>query len=189
MPVSRFRTTMVTPGSTPPEASWTAPRILPLLICAPSNQVGSSKAAMTATRTSFVVFISRPASVPCAPASAAWPGSQTYDTDVLCLRVRHSVTNRGRSAPFASSRAVEVDKAHDLFHLRVVDAVPRVVRGVIVGMLTGVEQHHRHALDRERIVIASREPSLAVVGVGLVIEVAGRSLGSVPRSRGARSGL
>src|SRR5262245_8781200 len=57
----------------------------------------------------------------------------------------------------------QVYEPRDFFDLRVVDAIPGVVRGVVVGMLAGVEQHHRHRLDRERIVIAAREPALAVV--------------------------
>ena len=65
----------------------------------------------------------------------------------------------------------EVDQSGDLLYFRIVDAIPRVVRGVIVRMLAGIEHHHRHALDGERVVVAAREPAFRIVRVGFVIEL------------------
>src|SRR5205085_11681097 len=130
---------------TPPELSATTPMILPVLVCA------NAGAARTANNTDSSPTLVRRVMALIPPSLSLLPA--------VARRPRVRFTNE-----FRTVRAVgqifrgQINQLRDVLDLRVVDPIPRVVRRVVVGMFAGVEHHHRHALDGERIVIAAREP-------------------------------
>src|SRR6185436_5478231 len=134
--------TIETPGNTPPELSCTTPMIFPALVC-PCPAAGSRSIRTRAS------------------------GSREANEDLIrvmvCLtRVRLARSPAGVRAGRCRARRHElrpgwtigkrlrgqVDQPRNLLDLRIVDPIPGVVGGVVVRVLTGVEQHHRHALDR-----------------------------------------